>query len=57
MEIDHSKEGREEVRPDLTILDQGQRERVHECSLQILSQVGMRVDSEEARQLIAQGRT
>ncbi len=41
------------VRPTLTLLDAGQVEQVHAYSLRILSSVGVRVDSERARQLFA----
>ncbi len=41
------------VRPQLTLLRRDQMEQVHEYSLQVLSSVGVRVDSERARQLLA----
>jgi trimethylamine--corrinoid protein Co-methyltransferase len=41
------------VRPSLAVLDQDQMEQIHDYSLEILSCVGVRVDSERARQLIA----
>jgi len=41
------------VRPHLTLLSSGQIEQVHSYSLQILSTVGIRVDSEEARRIFA----
>jgi len=41
------------IRPNLTILSQQQVEQVHHYSLQILSRVGVRVDSEAARRLFA----
>jgi trimethylamine--corrinoid protein Co-methyltransferase len=41
------------VQPRLTVLDSAQIERVHHDSLQILSSVGVRVDSERARDLFA----
>ena len=42
------------VRPTLTMLDRAQIEQIHEDSLWILASVGVRVDSERARQLVAQ---
>lgn len=41
------------VRPKLTVLDSGQVEQIHDYSLQVLSSVGVRIDSERARQLFA----
>ncbi|MGQ9600949.1 MAG: trimethylamine methyltransferase family protein [Anaerolineae bacterium] len=41
------------VRPHLTLLHQEQIQLIHEYSLQILSSVGVRVDSERARQIFA----
>jgi trimethylamine--corrinoid protein Co-methyltransferase len=41
------------IRPTIHVLDQGQRESIHARSLQILSFVGVRVDSPRARQLFA----
>ena len=41
------------VRPRLTVLEKTQVEQVHEYSLQILSSVGVRVDSAGARKLFA----
>lgn len=41
------------VRPSLTVLSQPQVEQVHDYSVQILSDVGVRVDSEPARKLFA----
>jgi trimethylamine:corrinoid methyltransferase-like protein len=41
------------VQPTLTVLDQEQIEQIHGYSLQILSSIGVRVDSEPARQLFA----
>jgi trimethylamine--corrinoid protein Co-methyltransferase len=41
------------VQPTLTVLDQEQIEQIHRYSLQILSSVGVRVDSEPARRLFA----
>jgi trimethylamine--corrinoid protein Co-methyltransferase len=46
--------GAELVRPKLTVLDSAQKERVHHDSLQILSSVGVRVDSGRARDLFAE---
>ena len=40
------------VKPCLTVLNQEQVKRVHSESLEILSSVGVRVDSEEARELL-----
>jgi len=42
------------VRPQLTVLDQEQIAQVHSASLEILSSVGLRVDSERARRVFAQ---
>lgn len=42
------------ARPKLTVLRQGQIEQIHHYSLQVLSSTGVRVDSEQARQLFAQ---
>lgn len=42
------------ARPKLTLLRQGQIEQIHNYSLQVLSFTGVRVDSEQARQLFAQ---
>ena len=39
------------VRPKLTVLDSGQIGQIHNYSLQVLSSVGVRIDSERARQL------
>jgi len=39
------------VRPKLTVLDHGQIGQIHNYSLQVLSSVGVRIDSERARQL------
>ena len=39
------------VQPSLSVLTPSQIEQVHEYSLRILSSVGVRVDSERARQL------
>jgi trimethylamine--corrinoid protein Co-methyltransferase len=41
------------VQPNLSVLDQKQIKKVHENSLQILSSVGLRVDSPEAQKLFA----
>jgi len=41
------------VKPSLTVLSQEQIEQVHDYSVRILSSVGVRVDSERARQLFA----
>ncbi len=41
------------VRPKLVVLNDGQKEQIHEQSLEILSAVGVRVDSERARQVLA----
>jgi trimethylamine--corrinoid protein Co-methyltransferase len=41
------------VRPRLTILDEAQKQRIHEYSLRILSSAGVRLDSGRARQLFA----
>ena len=41
------------IRPQITVLSEAQMHRVHEASLQILSSVGVRVDSEQARQVFA----
>jgi trimethylamine--corrinoid protein Co-methyltransferase len=41
------------VQPNLSVMDQKQIKKVHENSLQILSSVGLRVDSPEARKLFA----
>ena len=41
------------VQPNLTLLDQEQIEQIHDYSLQILASIGVRVDSEPARQLFA----
>jgi len=41
------------VRPQITVLSQEQIARIHAASLQILSTVGIRVDSERARQVFA----
>jgi len=47
------------IRPRITVLNAKQIHRVHEASLEILSSVGVRVDSERARQVFVQaiGRT
>jgi trimethylamine--corrinoid protein Co-methyltransferase len=51
--VDRKSEGnRQFIQPKLTLLDQEQVQRVHEYSLQILDTVGIRVDSERARQLL-----
>lgn len=42
------------IRPQITVLSQGQISQIHECSLNILSSVGVRVDSERARHVFAQ---
>ena len=39
------------IKPHLSVMDQKHIKRVHEYSLQILSSVGLRVDSTEARKL------
>lgn len=39
------------VRPKLTVLDSGQIGQIHNYSLQVLSSIGVRIDSERARQL------
>lgn len=39
------------VQPNLTIIDKKQIKRVHDYSLQILSSIGLRVDSPEARKI------
>lgn len=39
------------IRPKITVLDDTQRNKIHTDSLQILSSVGVRVDSEEARRI------
>ena len=39
------------IKPHLSVMDRKQIKRVHEYSLQILSSVGLRVDSTEARKL------
>jgi trimethylamine--corrinoid protein Co-methyltransferase len=44
------------VRPRLTVLSQEQIAQIHNYSLQILSSIGVRVDSEAARQVFAQAR-
>lgn len=41
------------VQPRIAVLNRGQIEQVHEYSLRILSSVGVRVDSQRARQLFA----
>jgi trimethylamine--corrinoid protein Co-methyltransferase len=41
------------VRPELTILTPQQRAEVHACSVSILSSIGVRVDSDRARRLLA----
>jgi trimethylamine:corrinoid methyltransferase-like protein len=41
------------VQPRLNTLDQQQIKKVHEYSLQILSSIGVRVDSQQARKLFA----
>ncbi len=41
------------IQPILTVLDQAQMEQIHDHSLQVLSSVGVRVDSERARRLFA----
>jgi trimethylamine--corrinoid protein Co-methyltransferase len=41
------------IQPRITVLSQEQMQRVHEASLQILSSVGVRVDSERARRIFA----
>lgn len=45
--------GADLVRPKLTVLDSAQKERIHHDSLEILSSVGVRVDSGRARDLFA----
>ena len=42
------------VRPQITVLSQDQMAQVHDYTLQILSSVGVRIDSERGRQLFAQ---
>jgi trimethylamine--corrinoid protein Co-methyltransferase len=42
------------AQPRLTVLNAEQIERIHHHSLQILSSVGVRVDSDRAQQLLAQ---
>jgi trimethylamine--corrinoid protein Co-methyltransferase len=42
------------VQPSLTVLTDKQIEQIHDCSLSILETVGIRVDSEPARQILAQ---
>ncbi len=39
------------VRPSLRVLSQAQLEQIHNYSMRILSSVGVRIDSERARQL------
>ncbi|MCJ7724262.1 MAG: hypothetical protein MUP03_09025, partial [Anaerolineales bacterium] len=41
------------VQPRLSVLEPGQIEQIHAHSLKILSQVGVRVDSERALKLLA----
>jgi trimethylamine--corrinoid protein Co-methyltransferase len=41
------------IRPKLAVLDSGQMGQIHDYSLQVLSSVGVRIDSELARQLFA----
>ena len=43
--------GAQRVRPKLAVLDSAQKERIHSDSLWVLSSVGVRVDSERAREL------
>ena len=42
------------VQPNLTVLDQDQIQQVHDYSLQVLSTIGVRIDSERARNLFGQ---
>jgi trimethylamine--corrinoid protein Co-methyltransferase len=42
------------IRPRLTVLSQGQITQIHQASLEILSSVGVRLDSERARRILAQ---
>jgi trimethylamine--corrinoid protein Co-methyltransferase len=42
------------IRPHVTILSREQLQQVHDASLKILSSVGVRVDSERARRILAQ---
>ncbi len=39
------------IRPETRILNQEQKEQIHKYSLELLSSVGVRVDSERARQV------
>ena len=41
------------IRPTINVLDRGQIEEIHRQSLQILTKVGVRVDSQQGRQLFA----
>ncbi len=43
------------VQPKITVLSRDQMERVHEYSLQVLLNTGVRVDSAQARQIFSQG--
>lgn len=45
----------QQVRPRLTVLGEGQRERLHAASLEILAGVGVKVESETARRELAAG--
>jgi len=44
------------VRPQLTVLATEQKEQVHRYSLRLLAEVGLRVDSERARQVFSTGK-
>ncbi len=41
------------IHPNLTVLDDAQKDKIHTDSLQVLATVGVRVDSATARQLFA----
>ena len=41
------------IRPNLTVLNDGQKEKIHSDSLKILSTVGVRVESEKARKIFS----
>ncbi len=50
----NERSGMNYIRPQITVLNQEQKTHIHETSLQILSSVGVRVESERARHFFAE---
>ena len=44
------------IRPSFCVLSDAQKERIHSDSLEILSKVGVRIESKEARRIFAKTR-